>query len=74
MTPKPSSWINFPTPENPSSRYKFIGLDFTFNTDMIDVNRKTYSFLDWLGDTGGLVDGLFLLANIFVAPISQLDL
>lgn len=70
MTPKPSSWTNFPTPENPSLQYKFIGLDFTFSPNVIDINRTTYGFLDWLGDTGGLIDGLFLLADFFVSPIS----
>ena len=58
----PSSWIHYPTAEDPGARYKFIGLDFNLSKDLIDVNRQTYSALDWLGDTGGLIDGLFYLA------------
>ena len=36
--------------------------------------RKTYSFLDWLGDMGGLFDGLYLIGMIIVAPISNFSL
>ena len=30
--------------------------------------RTTYSFLDWLGDVGGLFDGLVLFSRWFISP------
>ena len=37
---------------------------------MRQVSRKTYGLLDWLGDWGGLMDALFMIAEILVAPFS----
>ena len=66
--------MNYPTPEEPGLRYKFIGLYFTVSKDLIEINRQTYSLLDWMGDIGGLIDGLFLLTDLFMAPLSRLAL
>ena len=30
--------------------------------------RTTYSLLDWLGDVGGLFDGLFLIVHWLIQP------
>ena len=38
------------------------------------VTRQTYSFLDWLGDMGGLFDALYLIGMIILAPISNFAL
>ena len=38
------------------------------NSDMTVIERKTYSVLEWLGDIGGLFDGLSLIASHLVAP------
>jgi len=32
--------------------------------------RKTYSLLDWIGDVGGLLDGLYLIGEILVTGYS----
>jgi len=32
--------------------------------------RKTYSLLDWIGDVGGLLDGLYLICEILVTGYS----
>ena len=37
---------------------------------MIKINRKTDSLLDWLGDWGGLLDGLSLIAKVIVHTYS----
>jgi len=37
-------------------------------------NRKTYGLLDWLGDVGGLLDGLYLIGEILVAGYSSISL
>ena len=33
------------------------------------IERSTYSLLDWLGDVGGLFDGLILMTRWFVSPL-----
>ena len=33
--------------------------------------RQTYSILDWLGDMGGLMDMLNLLARLAVTPMAS---
>lgn len=38
------------------------------------MTRQTYSFLDWLGDMGGLLDALYLIGMIIMAPISSFAL
>ena len=38
------------------------------------INRKTYSLLDWLGDWGGLLDALFMIAEFLVTPFSAIAL
>ena len=40
---------------------------------VIDMQRKifersTYSFLEWLGDVGGLFDGLILIVGWLISP------
>ena len=34
------------------------------DTEMLVIERSTYSFLDWLGDVGGLMDGFYLLIGV----------
>ena len=67
---KPSSWINFPTEENPENKFKFISVEVSQNKDLIKHNRQTYSLLDWLGDCGGLLDALSLIGEIITYPFS----
>ena len=38
--------------------------------DVLKVRRKTDSFLDWLGDWGGLYGSLHFIAEILVSPLS----
>ena len=38
--------------------------------DVPKINRKTDSLLDWLGDWGGLLDGLHFIADILISPLS----
>lgn len=37
-----------------------IQVTFEFDLDLTVINRQVYSFLDWLGDTGGLGEALFI--------------
>ena len=40
----------------------------SLSRDLLKINRKTDSFLDWMGDWGGLIDGLTLIAEILINP------
>ena len=43
--------------------------------DLITVDREVYSILDWLGDLGGLFEGLFLGCGLimFIATYKAYD-
>ena len=41
------------------------------NSDMDVINRKTDNLLDWLGDWGGLLDGLKYLCHIILTPYTS---
>ena len=34
------------------------------------MSRQTYSFLDWLGDCGGLIDALALIGRLVASPFA----
>ena len=42
--------------------------------ETITYERTTYSILDWLGDIGGLFDGLVLGAQVLLTPITAFAL
>ena len=54
--PYPSAIQTFPTKEEPEKAYKIIGAWIELGQDLIYVERQTYSFLEWLGDVGGLFE------------------
>ena len=72
--PEPSAWNKFPTKENPSHRYKYTSIEVNYSLDREMINRQTYSFLDWLGDMGGLLDSLYILSGLVVYPVAQFAL
>ena len=37
---------------------------YEFDLDLYRVDRDVYSILDWIGDVGGLREGLFILFSI----------
>ena len=39
--------------------------------DLRTWNRQTYSILDWIGDLGGLLDGLKYLCALIISPFSK---
>ena len=41
---------------------------------MREISRQMYSLLDWMGDWGGLIDALFMLAQAVMSPLSLLAL
>ena len=70
----PSSWIYFPTDDNPLGKYKFGSIELGVNLDLYNVSRQTYSLLDWLGDVGGLLDILLHMGSALVLPIATFNL
>ena len=54
----PSLMNKVPTQAEPNNRYIFSCLYLGQGKDLVIINRQTYNLLDWLGDWGGLLDGL----------------
>ena len=67
-------WVNYPTRDNLNRDYKFCGFEINKGHDLEIWNRNTYSFLDFLGDLGGLYDALQSVCLALVAPFSSLAL
>ena len=65
---------DWPTEEEPYNKYKFTGVEIIFSQDITIYKRSTYSFLEWLGDVGGLYDGLKILIFLILSPISAFAL
>ena len=70
MVAEQSAWDKKITPEAPLNKYKFYSVGFDLEKSLIKTNRETYSLLDWVGDIGGLLDGLFLIGDILVGPFA----
>ena len=41
------------------------------DTSLTTIDRQTYGLLDWIGDVGGLFDGLKLVGAFLVAPFAS---
>ena len=73
LKPLYSGWNKFPSDENEETKkykYKYMSFEIEMSKDLHQVNRQTYSILDWLGDCGGLLDALFFLGEMVAAPFS----
>ena len=63
-----------PKKKTPMKHTKIIGAWLEVSKEITRIERQTYSLLEWIGDVGGLIDGLSILARIFIAPISAYSL
>ena len=72
--PKPSSWNVYPTREKPDGMFKFGSIEINMSQDQITWNRQTYSILDYIGDLGGLLDGLRYACTFIIAPFQSFQL
>ena len=63
----------WPSRENPTW-YKFNSLFLELLQEHTTYERSTYSALEWLGDVGGLFDGLGLIAHLVVGQFSAFAL
>ena len=61
----------WPTKEK-NTKFKYDSFYFQLSKEVQVIKRSTYSVLDWLGDVGGLYDGLKIIASFLIAPISSL--
>ena len=66
-----SNWNEFPTVENPNARYKFASFSIMRESDVHAISRQTYGVLAWMGDWGGLMDALKLLAPLLIMPFEN---
>ena len=69
--PKPSSWNEYPTREKPDGIYKFGSIEVNLSQNLDQWNRQTYSTLDFIGDLGGLFDGLRYVCMVMIAPFTR---
>ena len=62
----------WPTKKKPDVKlpYKFASFWLELRQDVTFIERSTYSILEWLGDVGGLFDGLRVLSQLIVTPIA----
>ena len=51
------------------SIFNYKSMWFNLDAKQNVIERSTYSLLDWLGDVGGLFDGLILMTRWFVSPM-----
>ena len=68
-TSQPSTYNMFPTRENPVM-YKINSFWIELDASVTTIERSTYSILDWVGDIGGLLDGLRFIGSFLLAPIA----
>ena len=47
---------------------------FEFDLTLYLIDRNVYSFLDWIGDVGGLYEGLFLSFSVILIFSQYYDL
>ena len=71
---EPSYFTEFPTKESPTNFYKYISLWLELGQTVYKVERQTYSLLDWLGDVGGLFDGLCIIFSSIMGTLASLSL
>lgn len=67
---QPSTYLKWPTKTNSSLTYKLAGLWIEFGQTLTETERQTYSFLDLLGDVGGLFDGFRYIVAPIIAPFA----
>ena len=80
--PQPSAWNQWPTKENQIAKpngkapvkYKHASIDIMYSQHKLYWSRQTYGLLDYLGDLGGLFEGLYFICGFFIAPISSFGL
>ena len=69
-----SAWDTYPTEEDPERKFQFSRVMFSRSMDLITHSRQTYGLLEWIGDVGGLLDGLYIAGSFLVSPFAAIAL
>ena len=64
----------WPTKEEPNHFYKFSSWWIEQGPSVTEIERTTYSTLDWIGDVGGLFDGLLIIGRFALGPLASFAL
>ena len=67
---QPSNSNEWPTEDNPQAAWKMGSIWLEIWPDQTVIERQTYSFLEWLGDIGGLFDALKIIGASIVSPFA----
>ena len=51
-----------------------VQVTFEFDLTLYLIDRDVYSYLDWIGDVGGLNEGIFLLLKVILLSLQFFDL
>ena len=51
-----------------------VQVTFEFDLTLYLIDRDVYSYLDWIGDVGGLNEGIFLLLKVMLLSMQFFDL
>ena len=71
---QPSALNKWPTKESSSTVYKLSSYWIEFGQSLTETERQTYSFLELLGDVGGLFDGFRYLGGPLIAPFAAFSM
>ena len=71
---RPSSFNKWPTEEEPDNHYKISSVVVTLDQNISQIERSTYSSLEWLGDIGGLNDAMRIIGQFIVGPVAAFSL
>ena len=69
-SPLPSS-ENDDLIEKPNGYYKMGSVEIIVKPTLQIIDRQTYGIFDWLGDVGGLNDGLYIIMQVALFPFTQ---
>lgn len=72
--PQQSTDRKWPTKDDPDHFYKFSSFWIERGSKATTIERETYSALEWLGDIGGLYDGLLIIGSTIANPFAILTL
>ena len=60
--------------EKPNGKYKFTSMEVNMKLKEKVTMRDTYDVLSFVGDIGGLVDGLMMLGSFLLSPYTSFKL
>lgn len=60
--------------EKPNGQYKFTSMEVNLKLQEKVIMRDTYDFLSFIGDVGGLADGLLMLVSFLLSPYTSFTL